>query len=308
MKKRTLLALIAPIIVMLSGCTRPSYDIVVTMYPQYDIARAIVKDRMSVHSILPPGVEVHDYEATSSDIVLMNKAKLVIYTSAIIDTWMNTSVIENDQTKVIELAHVYDEIEELHLETEHDDHDHDHDDIHFWVDPLAITHLTEHILEEIVLLDPENSDFYQYNADKYIDEINETYEQFMIYLEAHDLFESTLYFAGHNAMGLFGARHHLDIHGLFSNFKPDEDLGSLQLIEFTNIVRESGTNHLFIEEMVTPKAALTIKNELALTGYNLTLLELHAYHNVSQSDAMQGVSYIDLYQRNINNIKLALSI
>lgn len=294
-----------PLTLIFSSCASPAtYDIVVTMFPQYDIAKAIVGDKMSVHSILPPGVEVHDFEASSADIVAMNKAKLVIYTSPIIDTWMNESALENDETLIIDLSTYYHEDEDLHMD---DDHEHEHDDIHYWVDPLVIIDLTEAILEQIVTIDPDNASFYQNNAATYMSRLNLIYTDFMTYLEANDLHESTLYFAGHNAMGLFGARHHLDIHALFEDFKPDEDLGSQQLIEFTNAVREAGTSYLFVEEMVIPKAATTIKNELARTGYDLTLLELHGYHNVSHIDANSGLTYIDLYERNIANIKLALA-
>ena len=305
MKNKFLPLLTLPLTLIFSSCgNSTTYDIVVTMYPQYDIAKAIVGEKMSVHSILPPGVEVHDFEASSADIVAMNKAKLVIYTSPIIDTWMNESALENDETLIIDLSTYYHEDEDLHMD---DDHEHEHDDIHYWVDPLVIIDLSEAILEHIVTIDPDNASFYQNNAAAYVAELNSTYTDFMTYLETNDLHESTLYFAGHNAMGLFGARHHLDIHALFEDFKPDEDLGSQQLIAFTNAVREAGTSYLFVEEMVVPKAATTIKNELARTGYELTLLELHAYHNVSQIDFDSGLTYIDLYQRNIANIKLALA-
>jgi len=305
MKNKFLPLMTLPLTLIFSSCgNSTTYDIVVTMYPQYDIAKAIVGEKMSVHSILPPGVEVHDFEASSADIVAMNKAKLVIYTSPIIDTWMNESALENDETLIIDLSTYYHEDEDLHMD---DDHEHEHDDIHYWVDPLVIIDLSEAILEHIVTIDPDNASFYQNNAAAYVAELNSTYTDFMTYLETNDLHESTLYFAGHNAMGLFGARHHLDIHALFEDFKPDEDLGSQQLIAFTNAVREAGTSYLFVEEMVVPKAATTIKNELARTGYELTLLELHAYHNVSQIDFDSGLTYIDLYQRNIANIKLALA-
>jgi zinc transport system substrate-binding protein len=307
MKNKLLPLLTLPLTLVFSSCaSAPSYDIVVTMYPQYDIAKAIVADKMSVHSILSPGVEVHDFEASSTDIVAMNKAKLVIYTSPIIDTWMNETALENDETIIIDLSSYYHEDEDVHIEDDHE-HEHEHDQIHYWVDPLAIVDLTEVVLEQIVAIDPDNASFYQSNAASYVAELNSTYTDFMAYLDNNDLHESTLYFAGHNAMGLFGARHHLDIHGLFEDFKPDEDLGSQQLIEFTNAVREAGTSYLFVEEMIVPKAATTIKNELARTGYELTLLELHAYHNVSQIDFDSGLSYIDLYERNIANIKLALA-
>ena len=137
-------------------------------------------------------------------------------------------------------------------------------------------------------------------------QLNDTHETFMAYLMDRSFLDSTIYFAGHNAMGLFGLRHQLDIHPLFSDFKPDEDLDSGQLIEFVNAIKDTGTHYLFVEAMVNPKAALTIQAELAKEDYELTLLELHSFHNLSTEDANNGITYIDIYKRNIANIKTAL--
>jgi zinc transport system substrate-binding protein len=292
-----------------SSCDQaPTADIVVTMFPQYDIAKAIVQDKLTVYSILPPGAEVHDFEASSRDMVTMEKARLVIYTSPIIDTWMNEATLADADTQVMDLSEYAEHDHEdtvFYRPLEHDD-DHDHDEIHYWVDPLVIVDLTEAILAKIVSIDPDNADFYAANADAYIDSIEAAYIDFIDYLTDGSYLGSTLYYAGHNALGLFATRHQLDIHTLFEDFKPDEDLSSTQLIAFTNAVRETGSHYLFVEEMIYPKAATTIQNELAKTDYALTLLELHGYHNRSSDDASAHVTYLDLYERNIAHIKQAL--
>ena len=146
---------------LLSGCQQGvKADIVVTMFPQEDIARAIVGDMLSVHSILPLGVDVHDFEASSRDIVSLNEARLVIYTSPIIDSWLNETQIQDENTEVMNLSSYYVPEETI----PEDDHDHDDDFIHYWVDPLVIVDLTLAILQEIILLDPINEDSYIANA------------------------------------------------------------------------------------------------------------------------------------------------
>lgn len=309
MKTRILTLLLTTLLLGVSSCDQPvDADIVVTMFPQYDIAKNIVGDKISVHSILPPGAEVHDFEASSRDMVTMEKARLVIYTSATIDTWMNETALADGDTVVMDLSQ-YADID--HEETAFEgplgiEDEHDHDEIHYWVDPLVVVHLTEAILEKIISIDPANADLYEANAQTYINSIETVYSDFIDYLADGSYFESTLYYAGHNALGLFGSRHQLEIHALFEDFKPDEDLSSAQLIAFTNAVKDTGSHHLFIEEMVLPKAATTIKAELAKSDYELTLLELHGYHNRSAADAAAGLTYIDLYARNIAHVKQAL--
>ncbi|MFA5525646.1 MAG: hypothetical protein WC992_02365, partial [Acholeplasmataceae bacterium] len=61
------------------------------------------------------------------------------------------------------------------------------------------------------------------------------------------------------------------------------------------------------EELVEPKAALQIVNELASKDYELNLLVLHGYHNITSKEKEEGARYIDLFSSNINHIKLALN-
>jgi len=290
-------------LVSLTSCVTPiKADVVVTMFPQYDIVRNIAGDDLTVHSILAPGLEVHDFEPSSQDMVTMGSARLVVYTSPTIDQWLDVSSFDDRQVKFVAMADHY----QLDLEINGDNYLHAEDEIHFWVDPLMMVQLTDALLDEVILLDPANEADYRQNAATYANDLTATYDDFSAYLETNGYRESTLYFAGHNALGLFGARHHLDIVPLFEDFKPDEDLDSRQLIAFTEAIKESGTHYLFIEEMVQPRAALAIQSELARQDYALTLLELHNYHNRSPVDDQNDVSYIDLYQRNIANIKQAL--
>jgi zinc transport system substrate-binding protein len=320
-------------LVTLSACTdSKKADIVTTMFPQYDFAKQIVKDKMTVSLLVPPGAEIHNYEATSKDMVAIKEAKLFIFTSLEIDQWIQDPLtIGGKNTIVLDLSlsyeladHDHHTHDEEHTHEEHttsanrllsktlgsDDHDHDHDhEIHFWTDPTTAIQLIYAILEKIVEIDPANKDFYESNAHDYIHEIEELHEE-MELLFLNELYKhSTLYFAGHNAMSAFGERYHLHIESLFSDFKPDADLTSQELITFTNEVIASQTRYLFIEELVEPKAANKIKTELKNKhNYDLELLELHGYHNVSKSELEDGITYLDLMERNFNNIKIALGI
>jgi zinc transport system substrate-binding protein len=324
MKKIANLFILFIITILLVSCgNNKTVDIVTTMFPQYDFAKQIVGDKMSVSLIIPPGAEVHDFEPTSKDMVLIREAKLFIFTSLEIDQWIgNLSKIGGDNTVILNLSeafvlaehehehdneHLEDEHDDEHLEDEHDDeHDHDHNDLHFWVDPTTALQLIDAILEQIVLLDPENEAFYRLNAANYKDQIEELHHELEEFLMHEPYLDSSIYFAGHNAMGAFAERYHLNIITLYESFQPDADLISDEFITFINAVRDSGTSYLFIEELSDPKAATKIVNEFK--NYEITLLELHGYHNVSKKDMEDGVTYAILLARNLEHLRLALSV
>lgn len=322
MKKIALIVFISILSLVLFACSNSKKaDIVTTMFPQYDFARQIVGDKMTVSLLIPPGAEIHDYEATSQDMVAIKEAKLFIFTSLEIDTWIkdvdqmigsDTIAINMSSSYVLE-DHEHDD-EHMHTSTlstlieGEDDHDHENEnEIHFWTDPTTAIQLIEAILEKIIEIDPENASFYEENAHEYIHEIEELHHEIEEMLMSEPYRESTLYFAGHNAMGAFGERYHLNIISLFEGFKPDADLTSSELIQFVNEVKTSNTLFLFVEELVEPKAALKIQSELAKENYLLTLLELHGYHNITKSQMEAGVTYLALLEQNFDHIKLALN-
>ncbi|OHE26690.1 MAG: hypothetical protein A2Z84_07755 [Tenericutes bacterium GWA2_35_7] len=311
MKKMiTLFTLLITVLILISCTATKNADIVTTMFPQYDFATQIVKNKLTVSLLLPPGVEAHAYESTSKDLVTIEESKLFIFTSLDIDTWIkDPKSLGGDQTVIMNLSEHY-----ILEEHEHDDlgaienigeHE-DEDELHFWVDPVIAMQLLDAILEEIVQIDPENETFYRTNAEIYYEELQDLHESFDTFMQSGYI-DVDIFFAGHNALGLFGKRYHLHIASLFESFKPDADLTSSELISFTEIIKQAGVHILFIEELAEPKAADQITNELAKEQYDLEIFELHAYHNLTKKDLEDGVRYADLLERNIEFIKQALN-
>ncbi len=66
-------------------------------------------------------------------------------------------------------------------------------------------------------------------------------------------------------------------------------------------MKELGVEYIFHEELLDPKVARVLAAE---TGARL--LVLHGTHNVSKDDLDRGVTYLDLMERNFDNLKLGL--
>jgi zinc transport system substrate-binding protein len=250
----------------------------------------------------------------------IKNAKLFLFTSLEIDTWIkDPQTIGGDDTIVLDMSQSF-EIEDHDHELKNqiitlnhvlieDDHDHDHEeDLHYWVDPTTVLQMIDYIYEHVVVIDPEHADDYLANATAYKAEIEALHHEIDELLAHEPYLNSEIYFAGHNAMGPFASRYHIHIESLFSEFKPDDDLTSSEIINFSNLVKASEVKYLFTEALVEPKAAVAIKESLKLNdNYDLILLELHTYHNVNQEDWEAMVTYKDLLERNFENIKAALN-
>ena len=100
--------------------------IVTTLFPQYDFAKQIAGDKAEVVLLLSPGVEAHDFEPTPSDIILINKADLFIYTGDEMEPWV-ASILESIDNTELNVLDVSEGIE-LICEEENHEHNHVHED------------------------------------------------------------------------------------------------------------------------------------------------------------------------------------
>ncbi len=292
MKKLLLSILALGFLFTLIGCSEEeNYDIVTTMYTHYSFAKQIVGDEMTVKMLVPVGEEIHGFEASSQDMVLIKNAKLFIYTSDLIDTWItDSSTIGGDQTIVLNMS---DSIETL-------------TDAHYWVDPSNAIDMINDIKDAIIDIDPTHSATYQANADQVISDITAKSNEMKSYF-SNITSLPTIYVAGHNAFSLFGNYFGLTIVSIFNEFEPDSDLTSSELITFVQNVLDAQTHYIFMEALEPPFSANAIQSELQTSHqYELTILKLYAYQNVTQDQFDQGLTYVDFMEINFQNIKTSL--
>lgn len=285
--KISLMISIGFIFVLIACQKKASAEILTTLFPHYDIAAQIAGDKLTVGLLAPLGSEVHGYEPTAKEIVAIKEAKLFIYTSPEMDPWVRN--ILDDQVNALNLA---DKMGET-------------DDLHYWTDPIVFLAMIEEVKTAIIDVDPDNADYYLNNALLYATEIETIHLALNDFLD--DFSAPTIYFFGHNSMKLFADRYRLNIVSITDHFQPDAELTPKQLEEFIDELRTYETHYLFVEELVDLKHVNSIKTELENDDYQLTVLELHGYHNISKDQYKRGVSYADLLEQNYRSIKQALN-
>ena len=171
MKKRFIVMMVMLLSLTLAACQSKTYDIVVTLFPQYDMVRTIVGEKdLTYTMLLAPGVEAHGYEPTSKQIGLIQASKLFIYTSDELETWANDFT---NKGAYINLETLTESVhEDAHGVVEEHDHDHEGEhDVHYWVSIHSQVHMVEAVLSLIIELDPENQSYYESNANALIDEL-----------------------------------------------------------------------------------------------------------------------------------------
>ncbi len=308
-KKYILVMMMLISAMLLASCQnkdRDVYQIVTTLFPQYDIAKAIAGNEMSVKNVLPFGTDPHSYEITSIDRQYIESSELFIYTSDELEKWVDD--ISLTQTLVLNLELELDLEHHNHAHEEHDDdHDEEHD-VHFWTNPHTMEDMVTVILAHLIEIKPSSADLFKENANAYIETLESHVADLESFLSNYNNDTLTLYIAGHNAMAEFGEYFGLDIVSLFPDFIPDAELSSLELSSFMDALIINNIKAFFIEPVFDqePLAAITIQSALLEQNQTVSYYELHQFHNISQQDFENNVTLFDIFDNNIQNIKLVI--
>lgn len=285
--------------------------IVATLFPQYDFAKQIGGDKVEVSLLLTPGTETHTYEPTPQDIINVNKADLYIYTGKYMEPWSDkiaNSITSN--TQVLDASKNISLINEKQFEEEHstadsneeeNDKGHHHEyDPHIWLNPQNAIGMVKNIEEELCNIDPQNKEYYKKNAEKYINQLTNLDNEIETTIKESK--KNKIAFGGTFAYAYFIQRYNLQYVSAYDSCGENSEPSVTKVKEVIDYMKENDINVIFYQELSTGKIADTISKE---TG--ATKLVFHTIHNASQEEINNGETYISLMQKNLQNLKQALS-
>lgn len=280
--------------------------VVATLFPQYDFVRQIGGDKVEVSLLLTPGAETHTYEPTPQDIINVNKSDLFIYTGEYMEPWsdkiassIDSDTVILDASKNIELIkQEHEEGEEQHEEENHVEHEHSYDP-HIWLNPQNAIGMVKNITEELCNIDPQNSDYYKANSEKYIEELNKLDSD--IENEIKNSNKDKIAFGGTFAYSYFIERYNLEYVSAYDSCGEDTEPSVSKVKDVIDYMKENNISVIFYQELSAGKIADTIAKE---TGAQK--LVFHTVHNASQEEINNGETYISLMRKNLENLKIAL--
>jgi zinc transport system substrate-binding protein len=280
-----------------SGVTTSKIQVVTTLFPIYDMARAVGGDKADVRLLVPPGVEPHNFEPRPDDIITINKASLFIYTNRFMEPWAEKLIsgVASDRIRIVDAS------ASLRLQpsgsTPHDHGGEEHKDHaggmdpHVWLDLGNAVKMVNNILAGFVAKDPANRSYYEANASSYRSKLQETDRRYIATMG--NCSSRTLLHAGHYAFGYLARRYRLDYFAA-TGVTADSEPTPARMAELVKQVRTLGIKVIFTEELVSPKLAETLAGE---TGAEI--VKLHAGHNVSREELSKGVTFPDLMEQNL---------
>jgi zinc transport system substrate-binding protein len=291
------------------------FSLVTSFYPLQFALERIVGD-LGVVTNIGEGVDPHDFRPATQDIVMLQRADLVVLQGADFEPWGDAVIgqLAVDKkpivlaTAAIELRegghHDEGEHEDEHEESEdhagegHDNHEEEtHDehgayDPHTWLDPVLFSEMVMHMTEAIVMLDPENADIYNVNAaalQAELMELDATYIQALAACELDEVITS------HDAFGYTAARYGFDVHAISG--LSTQDTPSVSTLAELKEEAEEGIGAILLEENSIAAYGETLARETGLETLSI---------NPIAFIVPVGDSYLTLMQKNLETFEAAL--
>lgn len=285
-------------------------QIITTLFPTYDFAKQIGKDKVDVYLLLPPGVEPHTFEPKPQDIVKINKSDIFIYTGKDMEPWAEDLLkgVPNKNLKVVDASYgiefmsgkeEHDHDSHIDKDDDHDHHHHGEKDPHIWLDFANAQIMVDTIAKAVIEKDPVNKDFYLKNATDYKAKLVDLDKRFKETLATAK--HKTIIYGGHFAFGYFSKRYGLQYDSPYEGFSPNAQPSPKAIGELIKKLKKSQIKYIYYEELLDPKVARTISQA---TGAKLELL--HGAHNVRKTQLKEGITFIDIMNDNLKKLKEGL--
>ena len=281
--------------------------VVASLFPMYDFARLIGGGHATVTLLLPPGMEPHSFEPRPADVAALRSADVFIYTNQYMEPWAEEIIKGVDRGRLL-VVHASKGVKfsgrrDSHAGLKRSEQHRNHEpgagaDPHIWLDFVNAQKIVDTIAQAFSEKDPANSHVYMTNAKEYKAHLNELDRKYRDALSGcrKRVFVS----GGHDIFGYLAERYGLRYRAAYG-LSPDAEPTARDLAELSKMLREEGLNHIFYEELLSPRIAETLAKE---TGAEL--LRLHGAHNISREELASGTSFLDLMEQNLENLMQGL--
>ena len=151
-----------------------------------------------------------------------------------------------------------------HDEEGHDDHEgHDHgaEDPHFWFDPLRVAMAAELMMNQLIELDPSNSEAYKTAGEAYISELNELDSTVSALIETVPS-ENRKLITTHESLGYLEARYGVEVlTTIIPSLSSADEISPAELVDVLDVIEDNDIKVIFVESEAPSVYAETIAAE-----------------------------------------------
>lgn len=296
-------------------------QIVATLFPYYDMARAIAGDRAEVTLLVSAGRESHSYEPTPLDVIRIGEADLFLYNGGTDEIWATELLSSMDHGRAVAMMEQVETREEelaegMQAGRGHDheeDHGHGHDhgdddghaleieyDEHIWTSPVNAMAIAAVIAEALTELDGAGADYYAARLEDYLRELRELDEAFR---ETVAQGSRTLIVLGDRFPLLYFCEEYgLSYRAAFPGCSTETEPSAATMAYLIDRVREEEIPVVYYLENSSGRVAEAIAEATGAES-----MVFYSCQTVTAGDFLAGETYLSLMRRNAEALRKGLA-
>jgi manganese/zinc/iron transport system substrate-binding protein len=269
-----------------------------------DVVQRVGGDRVTVQTLMGPGVDPHKYLPAPSDRAKLEQAHLVFYNGLHLEGKMvDTFEKAGGRMRAVAVTKTIDR-----AELRRADADGGEFDPHVWFDVRLWQKTVECVRDELSTLDPGGADVYRSNAEAYLAELDALDREVREKLSRVPT-ERRILVTSHDAFGYFGRAYGFQVKGL-QGVSTASETGTKDVQELAVVLGRNKVPAVFTETSVAPdglKAVLETtrrdwKHEVRLVGGENAL-----YSDALGPPGSPAATYPGMVRHNVDTIVKALA-
>lgn len=277
--------------------------IAASFYPFYEIANEIGGNNTIVTSVIPMGVEPHDWEITPQQIPDIAEADMIIYNGIGFDSWLG----KKEQFRNSFLVDISKDLQLIKLGKQdlenvgHGSQVYDHTsryDPHVWLDPILVKNISKTISNALIKLDPNNTYSYLQNTENFNQQLDTLDSQIKKSLANCELKDFLTF---HQSFHYFANRYGLTQHAVHGS-SPEGEILPQQIIKTISLAKDLGIDTIYSEELKDLRLSQTLASEIP----NGKVLLLSPIEGIKPEEQKKDIDFIDKMKMNLENLKQGL--
>lgn len=265
-----------------------------------DVIENVGGERVSVITLMGPGVDPHLYAASEGDVTRLREADIVFYNGLHLEAQM-ANVLDRMGESGSRTVAVTDAISRDSLlappefEGAYDPH--------VWFDVSMWMQTVEVVRDALSDLDPESSDVYEQNADVYLAELQELHD-YVLQQAARVPEQKRVLVTAHDAFNYFGQAYEFEVRGL-QGISTASEASTADVQNLARFIAEREIPAVFIESSVPQRNIEAVQAAVRSQGAEVSIGG-ELYSDAMGSAGTPEGTYVGMVRHNIDTIVSAL--
>jgi zinc transport system substrate-binding protein len=264
----------SPPVIAGSSASVAKIKVMTTFLPMYMFTKAVTGDVAQVDILVPPGTDVHDYQAKPENVKALAQANVLVknglgleeFLAGTVKNAQNRKLTEIDASRGIKALDPVSPVVQTQPAGKKDEHEAGNP--HVWLDPVLVKQQVTNIRDGLISADPANKATYDANAAAYIQQLNDLNSEFQKKLS---LYPNCTFITFHDAFPYLAKRYNLKQVAVVKI--PEDQLSPTDVQNAVNAVKQYKVKALFSEPGIDNKLLNSLAQDLQLTLHPLDSLE-----------------------------------